>query len=238
MQFGYHPSSTSPVAQKIRAAVLERSRAAATPAPLPPSEADDVLPEMAALVALADQYRDSPELALRGRQIILLLLSSKYGRERAAAAMRTIPEAVDGARRVLCGTVAAGVLAIDPTPESFTTLFAAHVGNPEQFRHTRRDIVKMTAEAFKLSVADLRSARRTRDLVRPRHIAMFLCKQFTPGSYPEIGRAMGNRDHTTALFACRKMQAIVDAKGIDFGPDIRAWIKGFADMAGRGELTA
>lgn len=58
-----------------------------------------------------------------------------------------------------------------------------------------------------VSKTDLRSARRTYDLVIPRHIAFYLCKHFTIKSYPEIGRYCGGRDHATGIHAVRKTQA-------------------------------
>ena len=77
-------------------------------------------------------------------------------------------------------------------------------------RETRRvrieDIQRIVSKHFNVTRADLNSARRTRTIVRPRQIAMFLCKVMTPRSLPEIGRHFGNRDHTTVLHAVRKIE--------------------------------
>jgi len=67
------------------------------------------------------------------------------------------------------------------------------------------NIQKTVAEYFKIRVADLLSARRTRSITRPRQIAMSLAKELTGHSLPEIGDAFGGRDHTTVLHACRKV---------------------------------
>ena len=64
-------------------------------------------------------------------------------------------------------------------------------------------IQKTVAEYFKLKVADLFSKKRTRVIVRPRQIAMWLAKNLTSQSYPSIGDAFGGRDHTTVLHAVR-----------------------------------
>ncbi len=64
-------------------------------------------------------------------------------------------------------------------------------------------IQKTVAEYFKLKVADLFSKKRTRAIVRPRQIAMWLAKNLTSQSYPSIGDAFGGRDHTTVLHAVR-----------------------------------
>jgi chromosomal replication initiator protein len=53
------------------------------------------------------------------------------------------------------------------------------------------------------------SARRAREVARPRQVAMYLSKQLTPKSLPDIGRRFGGRDHTTVLHAVRKIEALV-----------------------------
>jgi chromosomal replication initiator protein len=73
------------------------------------------------------------------------------------------------------------------------------------------DIQRVVSKHFNVSKADLLSARRTRTVVRPRQIAMYLSKQMTPRSLPEIGRRFGNRDHTTVLHAVRKIEEMVTA---------------------------
>ena len=62
---------------------------------------------------------------------------------------------------------------------------------------------------FNVSKADLLSSRRTRTIVRPRQIAMYLAKMLTPRSLPEIGRRFGGRDHTTVLHAVRKIEDLM-----------------------------
>lgn len=68
------------------------------------------------------------------------------------------------------------------------------------------EIQKAVSVHFKVSKQDLLSARRTRTIVRPRQIAMYLSKVLTPRSLPEIGRRFGGRDHTTVLHAVRKIE--------------------------------
>ena len=65
------------------------------------------------------------------------------------------------------------------------------------------NIQKTVADYFKIKVADLFSRKRTRVIVRPRQIAMWLAKNLTTLSYPAIGAAFGGRDHTTVLHAVR-----------------------------------
>jgi chromosomal replication initiator protein len=67
------------------------------------------------------------------------------------------------------------------------------------------NIQRTVAEYYKIKVADLHSKRRTRNVTRPRQVAMSLSKELTNHSLPEIGGAFGGRDHTTVLHACKKI---------------------------------
>jgi len=71
------------------------------------------------------------------------------------------------------------------------------------------DIIRIAAKYYNISRNDLLSSRRTRNVVMPRQIAMFLAKSMTPRSLPEIGSRFGNRDHTTVLHAVRKIEGLV-----------------------------
>lgn len=70
------------------------------------------------------------------------------------------------------------------------------------------NIQKTVAQFYKLRVAELISKRRTRSIARPRQVAMALAKELTNHSLPEIGDAFGGRDHTTVLYACRKIKEL------------------------------
>lgn len=67
-------------------------------------------------------------------------------------------------------------------------------------------IQRRVAEHFNIRLADMVSSRRTRTVVVPRQVAMYLVKQLTPRSLPEIGRHFGNRDHTTVMHAVNKIE--------------------------------
>jgi chromosomal replication initiator protein len=69
-------------------------------------------------------------------------------------------------------------------------------------------IQKTVAEYFKLKISDMHSKKRSRNLARPRQVAMALAKDLTQMSLPEIGEAFGNRDHTTVLHACRTIASL------------------------------
>ena len=90
-------------------------------------------------------------------------------------------------------------------PEAISKMLAHLVLSGEQKRVRIEDIQKVVARHYDVSKNDLLSNRRTRVIVRPRQIAMYLSKQMTPRSLPEIGRRFGGRDHTTVLHAVRKI---------------------------------
>lgn len=71
------------------------------------------------------------------------------------------------------------------------------------------EIQRIVARHYNVSKQDLLSNRRTRTIVKPRQIAMYLAKMLTPRSLPEIGRRFGGRDHTTVLHAVRKIEDIL-----------------------------
>jgi len=66
-------------------------------------------------------------------------------------------------------------------------------------------IQKVVAQYFQVRVADLKSARRQKVLVRPRQVAMYLCRKHAQASFPELGTRFGDKDHTTIMSACRKI---------------------------------
>ena len=74
---------------------------------------------------------------------------------------------------------------------------------------TLEDIQKVVADVFNVRVSDMHSPRRSREVARPRQVAMYLAKQLTNKSYPDIGRAFGGRDHTTVIHACEQVNILI-----------------------------
>ncbi|HLQ26742.1 MAG TPA: chromosomal replication initiator protein DnaA [Acidiferrobacterales bacterium] len=74
---------------------------------------------------------------------------------------------------------------------------------------TINNIQKTVAEYYKIRVSDLHAKSRSRQVTRPRQIAMALAKELTEHSLPEIGDAFGGRDHTTVLHGCRKIAELI-----------------------------
>ncbi len=77
-------------------------------------------------------------------------------------------------------------------------------------RVTIEEIQKRVAEHFNIRISDMHSARRARSVARPRQVAMYLAKQLTSRSLPEIGRKFGGRDHTTVMHAVKKVDELRD----------------------------
>ena len=79
--------------------------------------------------------------------------------------------------------------------------------------HDRRitidEIQRKVAEHYNLRLSDMHSARRARNVARPRQVAMYLSKLLTARSLPEIGRKFGGRDHTTVMHAIRKVEELM-----------------------------
>jgi chromosomal replication initiator protein len=95
------------------------------------------------------------------------------------------------------------------TVETAETAIRDLVRTQEPKRVKIDDIQKLVASHYNISRADILSSRRTANVVRPRQIAMYLSKQLTLRSLPEIGRRFGGRDHTTVLHAVRKIEELV-----------------------------
>jgi chromosomal replication initiator protein len=70
------------------------------------------------------------------------------------------------------------------------------------------NIQKTVADYYKIKVADLFSKKRTRAIARPRQVAMWLCREVTSHSFPEIGDAFGGRDHTTVIHAVKTIDSL------------------------------
>lgn len=70
-------------------------------------------------------------------------------------------------------------------------------------------IQAMVAAYYKIPVREMTSARKAREVARPRQIAMYLSYEQTPKSLPEIGRRFGDRDHTTVIHAIRVVQRLM-----------------------------
>lgn len=103
----------------------------------------------------------------------------------------------------------------------------------EQVKRTLRDLLaiqdrqisidniqRLVAEYYNIKISDILSKRRNRTIARPRQMAMFLAKELTNHSLPEIGEAFGGRDHTTVLHACKRIAELKESSA-DVAEDYR-----------------
>ncbi len=142
---------------------------------------------------LAEKRAIDPSFAL-GRDILALLAErlTESGRE------------LEGAITRLYATWQ--YMRTQITPDVAETVIRDLVQGLEPRRIKIEDILRIISRHFGVSKGDLLSQRRHRSVVWPRQVGMYLAKQLTARSLPEIGRRFGNRDHTTVLHAIRKIE--------------------------------
>ena len=95
---------------------------------------------------------------------------------------------------------------LPPIPDKAVAA-AAEVAFPDWIHGIKR-IQYAVCREYGISLVDLCSRRRSVPIVRPRQVAMYLCKTLTNRSFPEIGRRFGGRDHSTIISAIRRIETI------------------------------
>ena len=91
---------------------------------------------------------------------------------------------------------------------AFVEEVLANVLRANQRRISIDEIQTQVAEHYRIRKAEMTSARRAREVARPRQVAMYLSKQLTPKSLPDIGRRFGGRDHTTVIHAVKQIEKL------------------------------
>jgi chromosomal replication initiator protein len=147
------------------------------------------------------------------RLAILKSRAEEYARRRAEAVMprevlEKIADREDASPRDLIAVFTKLAVYADLTKKPMTLELAAeavgNTGSPAR-KTSIEDIQRKTAEFYKIDLRDFHSALRSRKVARPRQVAMYLSRELTMRSLPEIGRRFGGRDHTTVLHACRRI---------------------------------
>ncbi|HPF78506.1 MAG TPA: chromosomal replication initiator protein DnaA [Alphaproteobacteria bacterium] len=108
-------------------------------------------------------------------------------------------------RIVAHADVTKSAITLESTQEVLQDLLRSH-----DRRITIDEIQRKVAEHYNIRLSDMHSARRARQVARPRQVAMYLAKQLTARSLPEIGRKFGGRDHTTVMHAVRKIEELAN----------------------------
>ena len=119
--------------------------------------------------------------------------------------------------RELEGTLVRLIAQATILKEDLTLDFArqvlSDVGTPSPIRHrktaTAKGIQAAVADYFGIETADLISQKRTKELVQPRQIAMYMCRELTQMSYSNIAQAFNRENHTTVIHACRQIEKIM-----------------------------
>lgn len=96
-------------------------------------------------------------------------------------------------------------ITLETTQEVLHDILRAH-----DRRITIEEIQRKVAEHWNIRLTDMASSRRARAVARPRQVAMYLAKQLTSRSLPEIGRRFGNRDHTTVMHAVARVGELME----------------------------
>ena len=131
-----------------------------------------------------------------------------------------VRELEGGLKRVLAySRFTGGELSLDLAREALRDLLAI-----QNRQISVENIQKTVADYYKIKVSEMYSKRRTRNVARPRQIAMALAKELTQLSLPDIGEAFGGRDHTTVLHACRKV-ALLKSTNSDVTHDFNSLLK-------------
>ena len=102
-----------------------------------------------------------------------------------------------------------GPVVHEKTPAWFYNPKEGEVAAEKAVAVSIRDVQNAACHHFGISLADLRKVRRLHAVVRPRQIAMYLCRELTVRSLPEIGRMFGGYDHTTVMHAARRIEELV-----------------------------
>ena len=199
-------------------ALIEEGRRVVLAADRPPAALTDVEPRLrshlaAGLTCPVEPADRALKLAVLEKKLEALEgLNLVSGRARPELLSHLVDRTTGSIRELEGGlntlAAAAGQRMSNLTIEEAQGFLSAGFRSSER-RITVDEIQKVTADYYGLKQADLLSSRRTRQVARPRQVAMYLCKQLTTRSYPDIGRRMGNRDHTTVLHGVRRIDALM-----------------------------
>lgn len=194
----------------------------------PVDELTELDKRLRSLLSGAAQCRlERPDLPLRKRILEQMVANNPAARaegavptevlDQIASAITTTPRELEGALTTVLSRTK--LIGRPLTRETAAEALADQLSGPAR-RITVEEIQKAVAGYHALTPADLLSRSRARDIVRPRQQAMYLCREITNRSFPDLARRFGNRDHTTVLHACRRIAELCAAD-----PSVRAEIE-------------
>jgi len=144
--------------------------------------------------------------------ILLAKLETLHGAHVPADVIEFLAKRITSNVRELEGAlnrvVAYAALTAKPVDQEFAREVLADLLRANDRKITIDEIQRRVAEHYRIKPADMVSARRAREVARPRQVAMYLAKRLTPRSLPEIGRRFGGRDHTTVMHAVKRIESL------------------------------
>jgi chromosomal replication initiator protein len=178
----------------------------------PPQDLDGIAPRILSRLSwglVADINPADYELRLN---IIDAKLADLHGVEMSRAVVEFLARRLTASIRELEGALnriaAYAVMTSRAIDVAFVEEVLANVLRANQRRISIDEIQTQVAEHYRIRKAEMTSARRARDVARPRQVAMYLSKQLTPKSLPDIGRRFGGRDHTTVIHAVKQIEKL------------------------------
>jgi chromosomal replication initiator protein len=219
VQFFSGKQSTQDELLNTLAALMEEGRRVVLTADRPPSDLSEIDSRLrshlsAGLVCGIEPADRILRLGILERKLELLARQHEFGRspearpevlEFLADRFTDSVRELEGALNTLVARLQGGVCSV--SLDEAQAILRPHLRGGEK-RITVDDIQKAASEHYGMKQADLISERRTRAVARPRQAAMWLAKQLTTRSLPDIGRRFGGRDHTTVLHAVRRIEAL------------------------------
>jgi len=204
-------------------ALVEEGRRVVMTADRSPTEISEMEPRLrshlqAGLVCGIEPADRTLRLGILQRKLATLALQGGFRPEARPDVLQFLADRFTDSVRELEGALNTLVARVGAQVSSLGLDEAQAILRPHLSCNERRvtvDMIQKTvAEHYSLKQADLISERRARAVARPRQVAMWLAKQITTRSLPDIGRRFGGRDHTTVLHAVRRIEAL---KGEDAG---------------------
>lgn len=194
--------------------LLDSAKQVVVAADRPPSDLESLEPRVRSrLVGGVALEMSAPDYAMRFDMLKQRLESAKRedtSIEISAEVLEHVARTITGSGRDLEGAFNQLLLrhTLEPqiTVDRIDDILGRIYRSGEPKRVRIEDIQRIVARHYNVSKTELLSNRRTRTIVKPRQVAMFLSKSMTPRSLPEIGRRFGGRDHTTVLHAVRKIE--------------------------------
>ena len=189
-----------------------------------PQDLDGIAPRILSRLSwglVADINPADYELRLN---IIDTKLAALQGIEMPRAVVEFLARRISSSIRELEGALnriaAYAMMTRRPIDVAFVEEVLANVLRANQRRISIDEIQTQVAEHYRIRKAEMTSARRAREVARPRQVAMYLSKQLTPKSLPDIGRRFGGRDHTTVIHAVKQIERLRAADS-ELDADIR-----------------